>query len=112
MESIRQQKVGSLLRKELAVVFQLKSRDWFGGRFITVTKVRVSPDLSTAKVYLSFMGSKDPESDLTAVQGQQYGLRKELAATLGKQLRKLPELSYYIDDSLDYYDEIDRLLKS
>lgn len=112
MESIRQQKVGSLLRKELAVLFQLKSRDWFGGKFITVTKVRVSPDLSTAKVYLSFMGSTDSESDLAEVKTQQYTLRKELASNLGKQLRKLPDLSYYIDDSLDYYDEIDRLLKS
>jgi ribosome-binding factor A len=112
MESIRQQKIGSLLRKELAVLFQLKSKDWFGGRLVTVTKARVSADLSSAKIYISFMDSKDPEADLTLVNSHQFSLRKELTSAVGKQLRKIPTLSYFIDDSLDYYDEINRLLKS
>lgn len=111
MDSIRQQKINSLLKKELAIIFQRESNNLFGGRFITVTQVRVTPDLGLAKVYLSIMASKDKAADLELIKSQGWKIRKILAGTVGKQLRKMPELAFYIDDSLDYYEQIDSLLK-
>lgn len=112
MASIRQEKVSSLLKRELAVIFQRESRNLFEGRFITVTQVRVAPDLGTAKVYLSFMAVPDAKAALEQVKQNDWKVRQILGNTVGKQLRRVPELFFYLDDSLDYYDEIDRLLKS
>ena len=111
MDSIRQQKINSLLKKELALIFQKESQNLFGGRFITVTQVRITPDLGLAKTYLSIMASKDKDADLKMIREQDWKIRKLLAGVVGKQLRKMPELAFYIDDSLDYYEEIDSLLK-
>lgn len=86
----------------------------FGGHFITVTTVRMTPDLSLARVYLSFMpiASAGPAEDgLALVQGETTHIRKVMAGKVGKHLRKMPELRFFIDDSLDRYEEIDDLLK-
>lgn len=86
----------------------------FGGHFITVTTVRITPDLSLARVYLSFMpmASVGPaEEGLALVQGEAHHIRKVLAGKVAKHLRKMPELRFIIDDSLDRYEEIDDLLK-
>jgi ribosome-binding factor A len=111
MESVRQSKVAKLIQKELAEIFRSEARNMFGGAFITVTVVRISPDLSVAKVYLSIMAAKDKEAVLKLVQSQNFKIRKMLAAIVKKQLRVTPELIYYIDDSLDYAEKIDELLK-
>ena|SRR5688572_28095707 len=112
MESLRQQKVNKLLAKELAEIFRSESRSLFAGGFITVTGVRVSPDLSTAKVYLSIMGgNKDKNVIFQMVQDQQNVVRKKLGNLIAKQLRIVPALMFYIDDSLDYAMKIDELLK-
>lgn len=111
MSEIRQEKLASLLKRELAVLFQRESHTLFGGRFITVTTVRVTSDFSVARVYLSIMVSDDKEKDLKMVREQDWVIRKRLAETAGKHLRKMPELHFYLDDSLDYYEEIERRLK-
>ena len=111
MESLRQQKVNKLLAKELAEIFRAESRSLFGGGFITVTTVRVSPDLSSAKVYLSIMGNKDKKAVFKLIQDQTNIIRKKLGLIVGKQLRIVPELMFYIDDSLDYAMKIEELLK-
>jgi len=111
MSTIRQQKVESLLKKELAVIFQKESRNLFGGAFITVTIIRISPDLSYAKVYLSFFGSSDKEKIFKKVNSYATKVRFMLGQQVGKQLRIVPELHFYIDDSLDYAQKIDDLLK-
>jgi ribosome-binding factor A len=111
MESLRQQKVNKLLAKELAEIFRSESRSLFGGGFITVTTVRVSPDLSSAKVYLSIMGNKEKTVVFKLVESQNNVIRKKLGLIVGKQLRIVPELMFYIDDSLDYAMKIDELLK-
>jgi ribosome-binding factor A len=111
MDSIRQQKVNSLLKKELSIIFQEESRNLLGGKFITVTQVRVSPDLGLAKVYLSFMAEKEINAALELVKSAGWQIRKNLGSKIGKQVRVIPELHFYIDDSLDYFEEIDRLLK-
>jgi ribosome-binding factor A len=111
MESVRQQKVNKLLQKELAELFRSNARAMFGGAFISVTVVRVSPDLGTAKVYVSIMAAKDRDAIFKLIEEQNYLIRKKLGAVIGKQLRVVPELSFFIDDSLDYAMKIDELLK-
>lgn len=111
MESVRQQKVNKLLQKELAEIFRSESRNLFGGAFITVTVVRVSPDLGSAKVYISIMATKDREAIFKLVNAQNYLIRKNLGAIVGKQLRVVPELQFFLDDSLDYAMKIEKLLK-
>ena len=111
MESLRQQKVNKLLAKELAEIFRSEARALFGGGFITVTQVRVSPDLGSAKVYLSIMATKDKQAIFRLVESQGYLVRKKLGMQVGKQLRVVPELHFYLDDSLDYAMKIEELLK-
>jgi ribosome-binding factor A len=111
MESLRQQKVNKLLAKELAEIFRANARTLFGGAFITVTGVRVSPDLGSAKVYVSIMGTKDRDASFKLITSQASVLRKKLGAIIGRQLRVTPELSFFLDDSLDYAMRIEELLK-
>lgn len=110
MDSRRQQKINQVLQKDLGEIFQVEARNLFGGAFITVTQVRVSSDLGLAKVYLSIFGdNKKTQFDL--VKTQVIIVRKKLADRVRFQLRKVPELAFYIDDSLDYYEQINDLLK-
>jgi len=111
VESIRQQKVASLLKKELGIIFQRQSRDMFQGAFITVTVVRMSPDMSFARVYLSFLAVKDREALLNSIRSQKSAIRGLLSKAVGKVMRKIPDLNFYIDDSSEYAQEIDKLLK-
>lgn len=111
MESVRQSKVARLVQKELAEYFRKEARNLYDGAFISVTIVRISLDLSVARVYLSIMPGKDPKVILETVKASSFGIRKYLAAVIGKQVRVVPELSFFIDDSLDYAQKIDDLLK-
>lgn len=111
MDSIRQSKVNSLLQKEMAEVMQGHNRAPLPGGLITVTGVRISPDLGLAKVYLSLFPAKDKQAVLQLVRDMGHRLRGELGMRVGKQLRIVPELNFYIDDSLDKAEEIDQLLK-
>ncbi len=109
--SIRQQKVSSLLQKELAIIFQRESKNLFNGSLITVTVVRMSPDLSFAKVYLSFFMTKDKDALLKEIKAHNSKIRYDLGKVVGKQLRIVPELQFYRDDSIDYAQNINELLK-
>ncbi len=112
MSSVRLEKVSSLIKRELSMLFQQNMNVMFQGMMITVTQVRVSPDLGLAKAYLSFFPTEKKEAGMLLVEEKKFMLRKLLAEQVGKQIRKIPELSFYIDDSLDYFEEIDRLLKT
>lgn len=110
MESTRQKKVSRLLQKELGGIFQRKTNE-FRGKMITVTTVRISPDLSIAKVYLSIFPKKQEGDDtLNSVKYHTPQIRNELGRIVGKQLRHVPELNFFEDDSLDYIENIDNLL--
>lgn len=111
MESVRQLKVNKLLQKELAEIFRSEARNLFGGAFITVTTVRVSPDLSSAKVYISIMATKDRDAIFKLINEQNHVIRKQLGLIIGKQLRIVPTLQFFLDDSLDYAMKIEELLK-
>ncbi|MGQ7870127.1 30S ribosome-binding factor RbfA [Sunxiuqinia sp. sy24] len=110
MESTRQQKISRLLQKELADIFQKESRNLFMGKMISVTVVRVSPDLGLAKAYISIFPTEERKEVLKQVRIANPRIRGLLGRKVGKQLRVIPELEFYIDDSLDYIDNIDRLL--
>lgn len=111
MESIRQSKVARLLQKELAEIFRTEARTLFGGAFISVTVVRVSPDLGVAKVYVSILAAKDTEAVFKLINEQSRLIRKRLGIIIGKQVRVIPELSFFVDDSIEYASKIDDLLK-
>jgi len=109
--STRQEKVGKLLQKELAELFRREAR-LFNSALITVTKVRISPDLSYAKVYLSiFIPGGDAKEILTGIEKQNPQIRFAIGKIIKKQVRIIPEFAFFIDDSLDYIDRIEQLLK-
>jgi ribosome-binding factor A len=110
METTRQKKVSRLLQKELGQIIQHKSAE-FGGKLITVTAVRISPDLSVAKIYLSIFPPNDNTKVLNTVKEGIPQIRHELGNLVRHQLRIVPELVFYIDDSLDYIERIENLLK-
>jgi len=111
MAGIRQEKMAELIRRDLSVIFQREANSWFGGMFISVTQVRMAPDLGLAKVYLSFMAVPDKKIALEAVRQEGWRVRKTLGGIIGKQVRVIPVLNFYLDDSLDYYETIDQALK-
>lgn len=111
MSTLRQNKVESLLKRDLSIIFQQHSRDFGVSEMITVTTIRISPDLSFARVYLSvFPGGKAVEA-LEKIKAHSSSIRGVLGKKIGKQVRIVPNLAFYIDDSLDYADRIDDLLK-
>lgn len=110
-ESTRQQKIGKQLQKDLAEIIRSKGMAMFGGAMITVSEVRVSPDLSFAKVYISIFPSEKAHAALTILQGMVKQIRGELGRIVAKQLRIVPEIAFFLDNTLDYADHIDELLK-
>lgn len=111
METTRQAKIARLLQKELSEIFRQQTAKT-NGVIITVSTVRVSPDLSVAKAYLSvFPSAKAPEM-LESINASARTIRYELAQKVRFQLRKTPELSFFLDDSLDYIEKIDNLLQN
>ena len=111
MESTRQKKISRLLQKELAIIFQQDATSVFGNMLFTVTTVRVTEDLSIAKVYLSIFPVKDTAKLLQLIKEKTTFFRNILAKKIRHQIRIIPELRFFIDDSADYADEINRLLK-
>lgn len=111
MDSIRQNKVNSLLQRELAEIFRQEARNLLPGGLITVSAVRVSPDLGLAKVFLSLFPVKDKAATMDIIKDQTHRLRGQLGSRIGKQMRVVPELNFYLDDSLDRAEAIDKLLK-
>ena len=109
--SVRQNKVSKLIQTVLAEIIQKKGFQAYGGAMITVAQVRVSSDLNYAKVYISiFATSKTKEEVLELVENDNKTLRFELGKIVKNQLRVIPELSFYIDDTLDHLEKIDNLL--
>jgi ribosome-binding factor A len=111
MESTRQKKVSRQLLKDLSEILQLKGRDLIGTSLVSVTVVRISPDLSIARVYISVFGAEDKEVLLTKMNQQSYAIRKKLGERIRNQMRKVPELKFFLDDSVDYSQQIEDLLQ-
>ncbi len=110
MQETRQNKIARLLQKELSVIFQEQTRGMHGV-MISVTRVRVSPDLSICTAHLSIFPSERGEEIMGNINKNEKQIRYELGTRVRHQLRVIPELRFFIDDSLDYIDRIDELLK-
>ncbi|MCU0416381.1 MAG: 30S ribosome-binding factor RbfA [Cytophagaceae bacterium] len=110
MDSIRQQKVGRAIQKELADIFIKEGRNWWGNQIVSVTVVRMSPDLSVAKVFLSMLMAVDKEDTLKRIRTQTKVIRKLLGEKVKKQMRIVPELVFYLDDNVDYANHIDDIM--
>ena len=111
MESTRQKKVARLIQKELGNYFQREAKNISPGKMITVTVVRISPDLAIARVYLSLFPSGNNQEILENISDMGKLIRHDLAKKVRHQLRSVPELAFFVDDTLDYVDNIEGLLK-
>ncbi len=110
METTRQNKIARLIQKELSEIFLLQTRAMHGV-IVSVTIVRISPDLSYARVYLSVFPSERSEEIVKNINANMKAIRYELGKRVRFQLRIIPELKFFVDDSLDYAAHIDELLK-
>ena len=109
--STRQLKVGREIQRDLAEIIRSKGMAAFDGALLTVSEVRISPDLSIAKVYVSIFPSAKQQKVLELLAAEKKKLRGALGPLVSKQLRIVPELDFYLDTTLDYAEHIDELLK-
>jgi len=112
MESKRQQKFARLLQKELAEVFQRDVSHLFNGAYISITTVRTSPDLGVVKVYLSMLLAKNGSEVLRVVRENTKAIRHALAQRIKKQVRVIPELIFFLDDSAEYAAKMDKIIST
>lgn len=110
MQETRQNKIARLLQKELSVIFQQQTR-MMRGVMVSVTRTRISPDLSICTAYLSIFPSNRAEEILKNINSSEKTIRYELGTRIRHQMRIVPELRFFVDDSLDYIERIDELLK-
>ena len=110
MQETRQNKIARLLQKELSLIFQQQTRATHGV-MISVTRAKISPDLSICTAYLSVFPSNKGEEILANINANSKQIRYELGTRVRNQMRIIPELRFFIDDSLDYIEHIDELLK-
>lgn len=110
MQETRLNRISRLLQKELASIFQTQTR-MMHGVLVSVTRVKVSPDLSICTAYLSIFPSEKGDELLKNINANEKTIRYELGQRVHNQLRIIPELRFFIDDSLDYLERIDELLK-
>lgn len=113
METTRQNKIARLIQKDMSEIIRMESRGMFGNAMITVTRVRVAADLSVAKIYLSIFvtGSSDKKEILKKINLRTKEFRRAFGNRAKHQLRVIPELEFLHDDSLDYIENIENLLK-
>ena len=107
----RQNKVARLIQKDMATMLQQFAKDWLPGVLLSVSSVRMSPDYSLAKVYISVFPSEKSEHVLDILTKNNKEIRYQLGLRVKNQLRKIPELAIFIDDTLDYIQQIDQILK-
>lgn len=110
MQETRQNRIARLLQKELSLIFQSQTRSMHGV-MVSVTRCRISPDLSICTAYLSIFPSEKGEEMIKNITANEKTIRYELGTRVRNQLRIIPELRFFIDDSLDYIERIDELLK-
>lgn len=111
MDTTRQKKIGRLIQKDMSEMFQREVKELALGALVTVTVARITPDLGIARIYLSIFPPNRKDEVFNNIKEHGSQIRYLLGQRAGKQLRIIPELEFYIDDSLDYIDNIDRLLK-
>ncbi len=111
MESNRQKKIAKVFQEELSEIFRKEAKELYPGYLLTVSEVKVSPDLSVAKVYVSIFPVKDKELIIKSIKEKSAFYRSQLAKTVAKTMRITPELIFYLDSTLDEIEKIDRALR-
>ena len=111
MDSTRQNKFARLIQKELAEIFQKEGSSFYGNSFVTVTNAKVTPDLAIARIYLSIFKDKDPKAVIESLKQQKHTIRKKLGNKIKNQARIIPDLEFFLDDSLDYAEKINNIFK-
>ncbi len=110
-EGKRQKQVAAVLEKELNDIFQRLGLAMIDGGMISISAVKITPDLFEARIYLSFFKVNNPADTLKSIQERAWEIKKELTARVRHQLRSMPQLSFYIDDTLEYVDKMEQLFK-
>lgn len=111
IEGKRQKQVASVLEVELNEIFQRMGLNMLEGGMVSISSVKITPDLFDARVYLSLFQVKDPVETLKIIQERAWEIKKELATRIRHQFRSIPELSFYIDDTLEYVDKMEKIFK-
>jgi len=111
LEGKRQKQVAGLLNKELSDIFQRLGLSMMDGGMVSISSVKITPDLYEARIYLSFFKIADAVGALKKIQERSWEIKKELTARVRHQLRSMPLLTFYIDDTLDYVDKMEQLFK-
>ncbi|WP_129715588.1 30S ribosome-binding factor RbfA [Pedobacter sp. SYP-B3415] len=109
MESKRQQKFAGVIQEELAQIFQKEGTAYLPNTLVTITRVRVSPDLAIAKVYLSFLNSPNTSLAVNTVNSHAGEIRYKLGSRIRHQVRVIPELTFFVDDTNEYVERMDQL---
>ena len=110
-ESTRQLKVAKEIQKDMAEIIRSKGMAAFGGALVSVSGVKISPDVSVARIYVSIFPSEKAQGVMQQLQDEVRQYRGELGARIGKQVRIVPEIDFFLDSSLDYVEHIEELLK-
>lgn len=111
LEGKRQKQVAGEIQKDLNEIFQKLGLSMLNGGMVSIASVKVTPDLFEARVYLSFFKVNDPVETLKMIEERAWEIKKELTARVRHQLRSMPQLSFYIDDTLEYVDKMEQLFK-
>jgi ribosome-binding factor A len=111
MEKVKQKKIASLIQQALSEIFQKENLSMVKGGMVTISAVEVSPDLGIAKVYLSLFQIKEPKIFLDELQEHSHELRHQLGNKIRNQVRRIPELHFYLDETLDQVFRLEELFK-
>ena len=111
LEGKRQKQVASVLEKDLNEIFQRLGLSMMDGGMISISSVKITPDLFDARIYLSFFKVADPVQALKTIEERSWEIKRELTARVRHQLRSMPQLSFFIDDTLEYVDKMEQLFK-
>jgi len=110
-EGKRQKQVAALLHEELSGIFQHMGLNMIDGGMVSISSVKISPDLSDAKIYLSLFKVSDRKAAMKKIEERAWEIKRELVSSIKRQLRIMPHLNFFLDDSLDYVDKMETLFK-
>jgi ribosome-binding factor A len=109
MESKRQQKFAGVIQEDLAAIFQREGMNFLPNTLVTITKVRVTPDLALARVFLSFFNNTNTQQSLNTIRSHASEIRYKLGARIKDQVRIIPQLEFFVDDTNEYVERMDKL---
>ncbi len=112
MDSNRQQKFARIIQKELSDIFTRDGRDYFGSNFVTISGIRTTPDLGIARVYISAFKTADKEALLEQIRSHTHAIRGQLGNRMRNQIRHIPNLEFFLDETLDEVDKMDKIFRN